>query len=192
MSKVIKAIVDSNSSSDPYSRVKLKSTGVWESTGLVNSLNGIPLKKGDCVYVDVSQGYENPFIIGRSMTKDNNFHTKVEGSLIFESSDGKNWTICYVKNNTFVIQNSNEVTLEILEGTIIMNKGKNGGLIKIKELTDKINGLVNWAKDHTHVIPSGAINCGGNVNGAPVTAPAPLSPPDTLNRDDYENTDIKH
>ncbi len=52
-----------------------------------------------------------------------------------------------------------KVTLEITDGKvtvdadeIVFNGGENGGLVKIKELTDKINGLINAFNDHTHVV----------------------------------------
>ena len=63
--KIIKAIVESNSCDDKYKRVRLSSLGVWIMTDLIMSIGGIPLKVGDSVFVDVSEGYESPLILGR-------------------------------------------------------------------------------------------------------------------------------
>lgn len=76
---------------------------------------------------------------------------------------------------------------------ITFNGGENAGLVKVKELTDKINELVDWCKDHTHMIP--VINTTGSPTAQVannVDVPKPLSPPQRLNIRDYENDTIKH
>lgn len=74
---------------------------------------------------------------------------------------------------------------------IIFNQGQNLGMVKIQELTDKINNLVkeletlrNIFNNHTHT---------GVQTGPGITAPT--STPDStaftpFNKDDYENTKI--
>ena len=75
---------------------------------------------------------------------------------------------------------------------IEINGGKLGGLINIEAITDKINQLVEAFNAHTHIIPTGAIVCGSYPNANPVTAPKTLSPADSFDRTDYEDTTIKH
>lgn len=166
MSKVIKAKVETHSSADAYCRVKLSATGIWQMTGLVSSQGGIPLKKGDSVYVDVSEGYESPFIIGRAIDDVNQFRQDIPdgGSVIFESSNDRDWTIAYVKNNILKVVNSNNVSLEINGQNVMMdatlfkfNGGNKGGLINITDLVTKLNNLENKVNtiistynSHTH------------------------------------------
>lgn len=75
---------------------------------------------------------------------------------------------------------------------IVFNGGEFGGLIKIQELTDKINELVDWCKNHTHTNATftGTIN-GVAATGA-ITIPAPLELPKEMNKDDYEDITVIH
>ena len=113
MSKIIRAIVTTNSSDDEYSRVKVKFDGIWKESDLMESVGGIPLSKDDVVYVDVSEGYNNPLILGRSFDKSNKPATPTEGSLLFESSDGSNWTVAFVKNNKLTVVNSDNTKITV-------------------------------------------------------------------------------
>ena len=113
MSRLIKAEVITNSSDDKYSRVKLKSEGIWNESNLVESVNSIPLIKGDIVYVDVTNGFEAPLILGKSETDQSKHSKSVDGSVLFESSNGTDWTVCFVKNDTLEIQNSGGIKITI-------------------------------------------------------------------------------
>lgn len=75
---------------------------------------------------------------------------------------------------------------------IEINGGKLGGLVNIADLTKKINDLVDAFNRHTHQIPTGAVVCGQYSSVAPVTVPAVLSKASQLNKEDYEDTTIKH
>lgn len=111
---VIRAIVTSNSSEDDYNRVTVKSEGIWDEklgSPLIESVGGLPLIKDDVVYVDVSEGYEHPLILGRSHDKSGKHSKKPNGSILFDSSDGSNWSICFVKNNKFEFYNSDNVSI---------------------------------------------------------------------------------
>jgi len=193
MSKIIKAIVLTNSSDDTYNRVKLKSENIWVESGLISSNNGIPLSRNDTVYVDVSEGYNNPMIIGRAVDANSNTHVALDSgtSLLFESSNREIWTIAFVKNNILNIVNSNQTSIKVDGANIIINGGENRGMVKIIELTNKINQLIAWAKIHTHSIPAGAMFCGGDPNSAGFTI-KPVIEPSNFDLTDYENTRIKH
>ena len=74
----------------------------------------------------------------------------------------------------------------------IFNQGNNQGLVKIQELTNKLNELVNEVNamrnvfnSHTH---SGVLS-GPSSTGTPSATQGPIS---TFNKSDYENTDVKH
>lgn len=62
---IIRAEVTTNSWDDDLRRVKIKCPGIYDESPLIESVNGLYLRKGEFVYVDISAGYEAPFIIGR-------------------------------------------------------------------------------------------------------------------------------
>lgn len=200
MTKLIKAIVKSNSSADNYARVKLSSEGIWVETGLICSVGGIPLKIGDSVYVDVSQGYEYPMIVGRSIDGTNQFEKDIEGALLFEASNGTEWTIAYVKDGKLHIANSSDTVIEVNGSSIKIeadltqfNKGENGA-VHIVGLTTKINELVTWCKTHKHggIIKSVSGGSGAPAVGVTGASGGPTSNPTNFNKNDYEDTKIKH
>lgn len=104
---------------------------------------------------------------------------------------------------TKIKSNIGEFSLSITEDgidleskKITINGGDNGGLIKIEELTDKINALVDKFNNHTHMLSIGSVNVTGSpsaqTNPAPISVPAIMSKATKLSKSDYENKDIKH
>lgn len=85
--------------------------------------------------------------------------------------------------------------VELSADTITLNGGELGGMIKIKELTAKINALINAFNDHTHQIPMGKVAVTGSAssqsNAAPVDIPAITSKHTEVKESDYENIKIK-
>lgn len=75
---------------------------------------------------------------------------------------------------------------------IEINGGNLGGLINIRELTEKINDLVKAFNSHTHTIPTGGVVCGAYPNANPVNVPAIASKAAALDKADYEDETIKH
>lgn len=78
------------------------------------------------------------------------------------------------------------------EDTIVFNQGNNQGLVKIQELTDKLNNLVNEIETlrnafntHTH----SGVTSGTSVSG--VTNNMVSKPITKFNKSDYENPKIK-
>lgn len=113
MSRIIRAEVISNSCDDQYSRVTLRCNDIWEETPLVESINGIPLKIGDIVYVDISDGVNNPIILGRALGAKNKFNKDSGGNILYESSNGQSFTVAYVKNSKLEVYNSEGVEVVI-------------------------------------------------------------------------------
>lgn len=90
-----------------------------------------------------------------------------------------------------------ETTIELAtEKAITFNGGGLGGLIRIQDLTDKINELVDTFNSHTHTLTSGSVVVAGSPttqqNAGPITVPAITSKAATLKKGDYENTKITH
>jgi hypothetical protein len=86
-------------------------------------------------------------------------------------------------------------TAELSKDGIVLNGGDLGGLIKIQELTDKINTLIDTFNKHTHMIPSGTFLIGaqaGVPNPAPVSVQKTTDIANDFNKGDYENEKVKH
>jgi predicted transcriptional regulator len=87
---------------------------------------------------------------------------------------------------TFLI-NAEEVELaEVNSGTIEINGGKFGGLVKIQELTDKLNALADAFNSHTHTVATT-----GTAAAQSGTAAATMARVQRFNKSDYENEKIK-
>lgn len=87
------------------------------------------------------------------------------------------------------------VTLKIADGKvtvdakeIVFNGGKNG-MVNIKDLTTKLNGLVSEIKNHSHVLNGSADLATGTITG---TALATTSSISDFKQNNYEDTKIKH
>jgi hypothetical protein len=70
---------------------------------------------------------------------------------------------------------------------VVINEGNNGGLVKITELTDKINKLVDAFNNHTHTVSTT-----GTAAAQTGTAAVIITKASRLNKSDYENEKIKH
>lgn len=80
-----------------------------------------------------------------------------------------------------------QTTLVIEDGKITINGGNLNGLVKIQELTDKLNELVNAFNNHTHTTTATV-----GPSATPGTLTTPVSPANTFVKSDYEDTTIKH
>lgn len=129
MSRIIRAYVLTSSSADEYARVKLKSPGVWDESPLVESVNMIPLSKGDVVFVDVSSGFNYPLIIGRAANSKYEAKHKGNGSILFQSSEGSDYTVCFAKNDQIELYNSKGLELTIKGNAISITAG--GGTLSM-------------------------------------------------------------
>lgn len=93
---------------------------------------------------------------------------------------------------------SDLVVLQVDEvESIVINGGQLGGLIKIEDLTDKLNNLVsevNSLKDafnsHTHKVTTKGSPTAQEGDAAPVLSKAQAM--SRFNKDDYEDTTITH
>lgn len=86
--------------------------------------------------------------------------------------------------------------VELNAEKVVFNGGDNKGIVKIHELTEKINALVDAHNTHTHTLISGTVAVAGSAtsqsNPAPITVPAITTKAQKLNMADYENDKVKH
>ena len=84
--------------------------------------------------------------------------------------------------------------IEVSDGDITINGGENNGLVKITELTNKLNELVNAFNNHTHsgVITAVSGGSGAPAIGTPGNTGTPVSTAKTFTKDDYEDTKVTH
>ena len=71
--------------------------------------------------------------------------------------------------------------------TITMNGGDFGGLVKIQELTNKLNALVQAFNTHTHPVTTA-----GTAAAQTGTAAATTGQATQFRKSDYEDEKIKH
>lgn len=67
---------------------------------------------------------------------------------------------------------------------IVFNEGKLGGLVKVQELTDVINGVIDKFNSHTHNV------AGVTPGSGTVIAPAPINKISKMDRETIENKRI--
>lgn len=88
-----------------------------------------------------------------------------------------------------------DTTVKVDSGGIVLNGGELGGLVKIGELTDKLNELIDAFNAHTHEIMPGGVAVTGSAtaqaNAAPVSVPAIGAKQRHISVKDYENPKIK-
>ncbi|MBP5709735.1 MAG: hypothetical protein J6W84_02025 [Bacteroidales bacterium] len=114
---------------------------------------------------------------------------KTGSMVLITSIDGRCW---------FVSQCSKveKITIDATASPdgIVINGGSNYGLIKIKELTDKLNELVKRFNQHTHTGQfKGTIGSNTPVSGNVTYTAIPVQIPDPFFvKSDYEDTNIKH
>lgn len=75
----------------------------------------------------------------------------------------------------------------VTENDILMNDGKLGGLIKISELTAKLNEFINVFNNHTHMVATT-----GTAVAQSGTAISTQNIAKPFNKSDYEDENIKH
>jgi len=104
---------------------------------------------------------------------------KVNSYVLITDIDGDKW---------FVSQYSqiDSITLDV-DNKMIINGGNNDGIIKINELTQKLNDLVNAFNNHIHITTA---TVGATPAVGTISAPTPQA--QNFNKTYYENDKILH
>lgn len=178
---------------DVYSKIK---SSIKEMGG--NLLPGLKIAK-----VVSCSGYTCTIQIDTMQLKDvrlravvNNNEDKVlltpkTGSyvLVYDMSDGKMRDLVVMSCSEVekIEIKTENTTVDIDKNGVMINGGNLGGLVKISELTNKLNALVNAFNTHTHIV-------NGTAGEIPVTGTAAsvASQASVFNKNDYEDTKVKH
>lgn len=87
-------------------------------------------------------------------------------------------------------------TVKITPEGVVINGGDLGGIINIKQLTEKLNELINTFNNHTHELITGAVAVTGSPsaqsNPAPIIVPAITNKYKNITVSDYEDEKVKH
>lgn len=95
-------------------------------------------------------------------------------------------TVEGMETNGILISATEVDRIEVTASTeIILNGGTLGGLVKVQELTDAVNAMVNTFNEHTHNI------AGVQPGSDNVTSVKPLSGMQKLERSSIENEKVK-
>ena len=89
-----------------------------------------------------------------------------------------------------------DTTVKISPEGVVINGGGLGGMVKIAELTQKLNEFIAAFNSHTHTLPSGTVAVAGSPsaqsNPAPIAVPAIASRHPSVSVSDYEDEKVKH
>lgn len=89
-----------------------------------------------------------------------------------------------------------DTTAKITSDGVIINGGGMGGIVKIQDLTQKLNEFITAFNSHTHELPTGAVAVTGSAtaqaNAAPVMVPAITSQHQAVQVSDYEDERVRH
>lgn len=112
------------------------------------------------------------------------------GSVVLYPAPG---TICLIgivegmETNGFLISAEQVQKIELTASTeIILNGGTSGGLVKVRELTDRLNAFIDVFNKHTHQVTTT-----GSASAQSGTAMAPAGKAEKVNREDIENEKVK-
>jgi len=102
---------------------------------------------------------------------------------ILNNDDKIPYIIQFTRVESYFIKTANGATLLLKkDGTIELNGDSFGGLVKVQELTDRLNVLEDAFNSHVHA---------GVVSGVGSSAP-PITPVANTTRTQLENTRVKH
>ena len=161
-----------------------------------NNLDNVKLVKCEVVSVDENNRTCNVTSTGSVVEFDINDVTlmaSIDDGLLVIPKIKSDVIVCYNnKNVKYICQFSaiekvliiiGDTTVEIVDGSIKFNDGSFDGLVKISDLTSKLNDMVRMVNIELAKIQIGIASGGGSYS------PTNLS---NFNKSDYENTKITH
>ncbi len=100
---------------------------------------------------------------------------------------------------TVVVKIGGTAEMEVTSGTVVLNGGENGGLVKVQALVDKINRIENAFNAHltifnahVHAVPNALPAASGPVVASPVVVPDTGTIAPVTAVANIENPDVTH
>lgn len=167
---------------------------VQQLAGTKNS-ETVKLVTGEVISVDENKRTCNVSVIGVSDFDITNVSlmTGINDGYFIIPKVGSQILVCYNNRNIkYICQFSeiekvliiiNKTTFEIVDGSIKINDGTFNGIVKIDDLTTKINDMINFINAEFLKIQTGIITGGGAYTPTNLQA---------FNKSDYENDKITH
>jgi len=170
-------------------------SAIQKMTGTFN-IDSVYLLTGNVISVDEANGHcEVEAISGLSATKINNvsFQSVISDGVDFIPVVGSEVKVLFSKyTSPFIVQYGDIEKMFFAANQIQFNDGQLGGLIKIIELTQKLNNAENKINEIINAFNSHLHTSGGT--GSPTTAPLSLivGTLTATNRAEIEDTKIIH
>lgn len=109
---IVKATVTTNSLEDSLRRVLIKSPGIWSGDVQALTICGDCYNVGDVVAVDVSNGYNNPIILGKLLDNSSETNASTGGAVVFESKSN-GYSVLSTKGPLSKLENSKDMFIEV-------------------------------------------------------------------------------
>lgn len=177
---------------DTYSQIKQTLMGINAPSGQLCLSGEVKSVEGSTCTVDVN-GIALKGCRLRALIDDND-HVMLEprvGSqvLLLDLSNGQKRHLLVLSCSEVerVRLQIGSTKLQIDNAGMVINGGELGGMVKINQLTQKLNELVNAYNAHTHTVATT-----GTAAAQSGTAAATASTAQPFNASDYENTKVKH
>lgn len=101
--------------------------------------------------------------------------------------DTGEWVVMLAEEYDRILVVVGSSTIEMTDGSILVNGGNLGGMVKIAELTEKLNTLVSTFNGHTH-----SVTTTGTAAAQSGIAAATSAQASTFSKSDYEDSSFKH
>ena len=177
---------------DTYSQIKQTLMGINAPSGQLCLSGEVKSVEGSTCTVDVN-GIALKGCRLRALIDDND-HVLLEprvGSqvLLLDLSNGQKRHLLVLSCSEVerVQMQIGGTKLQIDNAGVVINGGELGGMVKINQLTQKLNALVNTYNTHTHPVATT-----GTEAAQSGTAAATASTAQPFNASDYEKTKVKH
>lgn len=178
------------SESEIIQRLKGIAASYAPAVSNIAKVKSVNVDQCTCVLID-DDGQEFFDVRLRPVTGKNKGYLPVprRGSFVLavRVEDSEDWAVVASEEIERMELIVGDMNVRITEDEIIINGGKLGGMVKISELTSRLNKLVSLFNSHTH-----QVNTSGSAVAQTGIATAPTSFAQMFKASDYEDINLKH
>jgi len=118
---------------------------------------------------------------------------KVDSKVTIARVDnGGHWTVVKWSEVDKMMLKIGQTTIEVIDGSVTINEGNNKGLVKVVELTQKINALEQKVNDLLTALQGVTIPLAPSGTYPFLPIFSPITPLQTTAQADIENPDVTH